>query len=463
MNIAAQIKALEATRAAKAAQMEKVAEKSIDAGRSMDESETEEFDTLADEIKGLDADLGRMQVLEKLSAQRTRAVIDPTVTEEPSRAGSQQRGGGPTIIVASRDADEKFKGQNYTRKAIAKALAHITGRSQTSIAQERWGKTNPTLVAIIKANEVAGAGSDSGEWGAELVQADTRYTGDFIEFLYSMTVFDKLPLRQVPANVAIKGQDGTGTGYWVGQSKAIPASKADFLSVNLVNLKVGAIAVISNEWIQDSSPSGEALVQDALVNASAQRVDTTFLSATALSAGVSPAGILNGLTGIVSSGNDPEAVRADVKALYATFIAAKNASGLAFVTDTATRKALQLMVNALGQTAFPEVTAGNLLGDPLYYGDNVPSGDLILLKPSDIYRIGDTGVEVSISRDAMIEQNSVPTGATDTPVAASATITSMFQEESTAIKIVRRLNFAKRRTSAAAFVTGTDYGAVGSP
>jgi Phage capsid family/Alcohol dehydrogenase GroES-like domain len=316
---------------------------------------------------------------------------------------------------------------------------------------------------VIKANEVAGGGSASGEWGAELVQADTRYTGDFIEFLYSKTIFDQLPLRQVPANIAIKGQDGAATGYWVGQSKAIPASKADFLSVNLTNLKVGAIAVISNEWLNDASPAGEALVQDALVQASAQRIDTTFLSTTAASAGVSPAGILNGLSAITSAGSDPDAVRADIKALYASFIAAKNAGGLVLVTDTSTRKALQLMTNQLGQTAFPEVTAGNLLGDPLYFGDNVPAGDVVLLKPSEIYRIGDSGVEVSISRDAMIEQNSAPTGATDTPTAASATMTSMFQEESTAIKIVRRINFAKRRSSAVAYVTGADYGALGSP
>lgn len=463
MDTAAQIKALEVTRAAKAAQMETIATKSVDEGRSMDESETEEFDGLEIEINQIDGDLKRMRTLQTLAAQRSRPVVDPTKTVEPSKAGSQQRGSGPTIIIASRDADEKFKGQNFTRKCIAKALAHMLGRSQSSIAQERWGKTNPTLVAIIKANEVAGGGSDSGEWGAELVQADTRYTGDFIEFLYSKTVFDQLPLRQVPANVAIKGQDGTATGFWVGQSKAIPATKPDFSTINLTALKVAAIAVLSNELIADSSPAAEGLVQDALVQASAQRIDTTFLSATAASAGVSPAGILNGVTGTASAGTDPDGVRADIRALYAPFIAAKNAGGLVLVTDTSTRKALQLLVNALGQTAFPEVTAGNLLGDPLFYGDNVPAGDLILLKPSDIYRIGDTGIEVSISRDAMIEQNSVPTGATDTPVAASATITSMFQEESTAIKVVRRINFAKRRASAAAVVTGTDYGAVGSP
>jgi hypothetical protein len=325
----------------------------------------------------------------------------------------------------------------------------------------RWGKSNPTLVRLIKANEVAGGGSGSGEWGAELVQADTRFTGDFIDYLYSMTVYDKMPLRQVPANVAIKGQDGTATGYWVGESKPIPASAQDFSTVSLTPLKVAALAVVSNELLRDSTPAAEQLVRDALVEASSQRVDNTFLSATAASAGVSPAGLLNGLSAMTSAGTDAAGVRGDIAQLMAPFITAKNISGLHFVTTPTLGLQLQLMRNALGMREFEGVTAdgGTLEGRPLHLGDNVGAGDLILLKPSDIYRIGDSGVQVSISRDAMIEQSSAPTGVTDTPVAASQVFTSMFQAESTAIKVVRSINFAKRRTSAVAYVGDAAYDA----
>lgn len=456
-SIADQIKDLENTRAAKAARMEEVMRKSMEEGRSTEADEAEEFDTLADEIKTIDQDLARLRRLESLNAQKaTPVVAKGTETGSASRTQS-----GPTIIVASKDADEKFKGQNYTRLIIARALARLEDRSPLSVAMQRWGKSNPTLVAIMKANEVAGGGSGSGEWGAELVAADQRYTGDFIEYLYSQTVFDKLAFRQVPANVAIKGQDGAATGYWVGQSKAIPASAMDFSTVNLTPLKVAALAVVSNELLRDSSPAAEQLVRDALVQASAQRVDTTLFSTAAASAGVSPAGLLNGLSAGTSAGTDGDGLRADIKALYAGFIAAKNASGLVAVMNPSLAKAIQLMTNALGQTEFPGINTGGgtLLGDTVVTGDNVDANHLILLKPSDIYRIGDMGVEVSISREAMIEQNSVPTGATDTPTAASATMTSMFQEESTAIKVVRPINFAKRRSSAVAYIGDADYGA----
>ncbi|WP_216671427.1 hypothetical protein, partial [Mangrovicoccus sp. HB161399] len=92
-------------------------------------------------------------------------------------------------------------------------------------------------------------------------------------------------------------------------------------------------------------------------------------------------------------------------------------------------------------------------------GGNVGAGDLVLLKPSDIYKIGDRGVEVSLSTEAAIQMDDAPNGASDTPV-ANTSVVSMFQTESVAIKVVRPLNFAKRRASAVAYIGDADYGAL---
>jgi hypothetical protein len=328
-----------------------------------------------------------------------------------------------------------------------------------AVALARWGKSNPQLVQWIKA-DVAGGGSGSGEWGAELVQADARFTGDFITYLYGQTVFDRLPLRSVPANVTIKGQDGAATGYFVGESKAINVSKADFSTVSLTPLKVAALAVVSNELLRDSSPSAEMLVRDALVEASTQKVDTTFLSTSAASSGVSPAGILNGLTANTSEGTTAADLRDDLAGLVGYFATQKNLGGLAIVTTPAIAIQMMLLRNALGQREFPGMTmnGGELEGFPVYVGDNVGTGDLIMMKPSDIWKIGDSGVQVSISREATIEMNDSPSGASDTPVDMSAKRVSMFQTESTAIKVVRSINWQKRRSTAVAYIGNATYG-----
>lgn len=447
MELQEQFRAFQTKRNEIHSRQETLMKRAGDEGRTLDKEESEEYDSLSTELQHIDDHLGRLRVL---------------VDENVPAKGAEPKGKGPTIIVRQQDKDDEFEGQAFVRRVIAKAVAQMEGyeRSPAQIADHRWGKTNPTLVRVIKA-AVAGGGELSGEWGAELVAADGRFTGDFIEFLHGMTVFDRLGLREVPANVTIKGQDGSATGYWTGEGKAIKVSAQDYSTVNLSPLKVGAISVVTNELLRDSSPAAERLVRDALVEASAKRIDETFLSTSAAVSNVSPAGILvSGTASVNSNGTTAAALRQDIRELYSTFLTAKNATGLTLVMTPTLAKSISLMVNALGQTEFPGINAGGgtLLGDRVITGDHVGATHMILVKPSDIYKIGDGGVEVSLSRDATIEQADDPTGDTLAGTAQTNNMTSMFQSESTAFKVVRSVNFAKRRTTAVSYVVDAGYG-----
>ena len=458
-----QLQDLREARATKAARLQEISDAAkAEQGRKFTDTERGEFDLLSTEIEELD-DAIREKNLEAINAKAASPVSGGS-----SGAGSSSRVHGGMSFARKQDPDDTFKGQSFVRAAIAKAAAFVALKegnfvTAADIAAHRWGKTHPNLVNYIKA-AVAGAGTGSGEWGAELAQSDTRYTGDFIEFLYGMTVFDRLPLRGIPARVHVKGQDGAASAFWVGESKAIGVTKADASDVELTPLKVGAIAVASKEFIADSSPSGELFIRDAIGEASAQKVDTTFFSAAAASAGVSPAGILNGLSALAPSGTDAAAVRADLMALYLPFLAAKNASGLVQVMNPSMAKALSLLVNALGQTEFPGLTqnGGTLLGDTVYTGDNIAGGDWILMKPSDIWKIGDSGIQMSMTDTATIEQDDAPTGASDVPTAASTTQVNLWQSDSVGFKVTRRINFAKRRSGAVVYLANGEYGGVAS-
>ena len=178
-------------------------------------------------------------------------------------------------------------------------------------------------------------------------------------------------------------------------------------------------------------------------------------------AGVSPAGILNGVTALGSNGQDGAALREDLKELYAPFITNKiSTEGLYLVMHPNLAVGIGLMANALGQDEFPNITpsGGSLRGIPVVTGHNVGAAWLVMVKPSEIWRIGDDTVEVSLSREATIEQDTAPQGASDTPTAASATLMSMFGTESTAFKIVRSINYQKRRTQAAQWISDSLYG-----
>lgn len=435
----------------KMARMNELAEIVKNESRDWTEEESGEFSVLEEEIKQLDGDI-RQKTVEAMNAASAKSIIP----DAQDRAASKSRG---ITVISKKDKDEAFKGQNFTRMVIAKALGRLEDVSPVVIAERRWGKTNPTLIEVIKA-AVSGADSTTATWAAELVQSDTRYTGDFIEYLKEKTIFDRLPLREVPANVTIKGRDGAATGYWVGEAAAIPVSAAEFKDVSLTPLKVAALAVLTNELIRDSSPAAEMLVRDALVEASAQRVDATFFGAAAAAAGVSPAGMLNAVVALPSNGVDGTALRADIRDLYAPFIAAFNASNLVLAMNPALAKSIQLLSNALGIQEFPGISqdGGTLLGDRVFTGDNITATYLILMRPADIYKIGDSGVSVAISREAMIEMDDSPAMDSQAPTGHTGAAVSMFQTESTAIKIVRSINFQKRRAGVVQYINDATYG-----
>lgn len=448
------IKDLENTRGAKVAELKAIDELTMKEQRSLDAAEDEKYTELQEEIEQLDSEIAKRRKSLKLQMESAEPVM-----KDRSPAEKVERNFGPTIIKRT-EKDEDFEGQNFTRIVIAKALARETGVSPIAIAEKRWGKSSPGLVDVIKA-DVAGHGSGSGEAGAELITSD-RYTGDFINFLYAKTVYNQLPLREVPANITIGQQDGAATGYWVGESKAIPVSVADYNSVSLTPLKVAALAVASKEWLRDATPSAEMLTRDALVEAAAQRIDATFISANAAVAGTTPAGILNNISATTSAGTDGDAVANDIKELMYRFTTAYNTGGQYIVMNPTLATGLALMRNALDQYEFPTIdlmgTGGSLFGMPVITGDNVNANHLIMLKPSDIYRIGMGSLDVSISDTATIEMNTAPAADTDTPTAPTGKTVSMFQTESVALKVVMPMNFQRRRESAVAYISDADYG-----
>jgi HK97 family phage prohead protease len=447
------LKDLREERTLKAARLQELGDQMKDATPS--DEELSEFDELDRDIKSIDSEIRTARVAAVQASGAT------PVSGKSTSDASRTRGG--EIIVRNADPEDSFAGQSFSRIVKAKAVAWKQHQPLSSVAEEMYGKTAPGLVRYMKSG-VPGGGTGSGEWGAELVGIDNRYMGDFIDFLYGLTAYDKLGLRAAPRNVAVKGMDGAATANWVGESKSIPVSAPSASTADLTANKLAGLCVMSNELLADSSPGAELLLRDALAEAIALKLDTTFFSAVAASAGVSPAGILNGLAQIPMGSQDAAGLRAFINAAYAGFITAKNSTGLKLVMSPGTAKAVGLLVNALGQSEFPGLgtSGGTLLGDTVVVGDNIDPSQIILLKPSDIWSIGDTGVDIAMSNSAMVEQDSAPQGASDTPVAASATMMSMFGTDSTAIRAIRRVGWKLRRTGVVAFTDTADFGGVSS-
>lgn len=469
-----QIADLENTRAAKAARMQEVMQKSLDEGRSSDAAEGEEFDTIEAELKTIDADLVRLKKLEVLNITKATPV---TPSAQP---------GAVRTPVSVKNTQKLEPGIALARYARCLLLAEGSKHGAAQIAKNQYPEMD-WMVGMLDAEvgglkkeqmfqtkaAVAGGNTTDATWAAPLVQYQ-QYAQEFVEFLRPQMIVGKFgtggipPLRRVPFNITIGGMTSGASAGWVGEAAPKPVTKAGFTNVNLRWAKIAGITVISDELARMSTPGAEGLLRDEMSLAVIERADIDFIDPDkAAVANVSPASIVNGVTPVASAGGNSAAeVRADIRALFAAWITGNvNPANAVFIMSPGTALALSLMYNDLDSArVFPGVTmnGGNLEGIPVIVSqyaaqvqDGGSAGSLVILaNASDIFLSEDAGVDIAVSREASIQMNDAP----DNPASASTVFTSMFQTNQLAIRAELFINWAKRRTNAVAWLDSVSWG-----
>lgn len=466
--IAEQIAEFEGTLQQKSVEMQTIMQKAGEQGVTLDAQESELFDNLEAECTAIKKHIDRLKV-----TQNNQVSTVKSVTEDPRGKAHEENVGGLGRHFAQAKNTQKLEpGIAFARAAKCLALGHLEHRDAISIAKSLYDGQDSVISAtqrLVTKAPVAAATTTDSTWAKPLVGSETDVFADFVEFLRPQTILGRfgqagIPnLRRVPFRVPLIGQTSGGDGYWVGEGKPKPLTKFDFARNTLVPLKVANIAVATMETIRDSSPSADMIIRDQLAAALRERMDIDFIDPTkAAVAEVSPASVLNGVAGIPSSGNDADAVRADLKAVFAQFIAANNAptSGV-WIMSATTALALSLMTNALGQPEFKDIdmTGGKLSGIPVIVTEYVPTtsdGSLVaLVNASDIYLGDEGGIDLSMSTEASLQMNNAP----DSPATASTVMVSLWQMNMVGFRAERSINWARRRSSAVAYLTGVNWGA----
>lgn len=463
---AEQIAEFEATRVTKAAEMEAIMAKAAEAGETLDAEQSEQFDTLEAEIAAIDKHIGRLKQMQKAQAATARPVTDEPNAQSAKTLDFQK------FQVRSKNTQKLEPGIAFARAAKCLALGHLEHRDAIGIAKSLYDGQDSIIAAtqrLVTKAAVAAATTSDATWAGPLVGDETSVFADFVEYLRPQTILGRFgtngipSLRRVPFRVPLIGQTSGGDGYWVGEGQAKPLTKFDFERKTLEPLKVANIAVATMEVIRDSSPSADVIIRDQLAAALRERLDIDFIDpAKAAVAGVSPASILNGVAGIPSSGNTADDVRADIRALFNAFIAANNAptSGVWLMPAT-TALALSLMQNPLGQAEFPGIsmTGGTLFGLPVIVSEYIPTASagavVALVNASDIYLGDEGGVDLSMSTEASLQMDNAP----DNPTTASTVLVSLWQRNLVGFRAERAINWARRRASAVAYLTGVNWGA----
>lgn len=465
-----QIKDLENTRAAKAARLGEITQKSIDEERSMDEAEATEFDELSADVDQVDKDLVRLRKLEGLQVVAAKRVTTDGTKE---KEGSQQRGGTPHIVQLDK---KRAPGANFARFAgclaagkgsIADAMAFARGRFNDDAMLHKSLEVYSQMGAerFAKAPIDVGTTLDS-DFANPLVYAQNM-ASEFIEFLRPQTILGRIPgLRMVPFNIRVPRQTGGGTSNWVGEGNAKPLTQQAFDAVTLGYTKNAVISVITEELARFSSPNAELLIRDDLAAAITEGVDSDFVDPdNAGSANVKPASITNGVTPVVANGGTSEAnVRSDVNAILAEFVTNnKGPQRGVWIIPTVTAMRLSTMVTSLGVPAFPGITAdgGTFFGLPVVTSqsggllNSSANGKIVILANAPEILLADDGqVSIDISREASVQMDSAPTN----PTADSTVLVSLWQRNLIGIKAERFINWTKARGTSASWINSINWG-----
>lgn len=469
MTVAEQVSAFEAKRAASAGKMAEIMQKAAGEGRSLDDAEAQEYDGLKAEVKACDEHISRLKELEALQVKgatpvTTKAVASPE-GGAASRGGAQAPNG---FITVTPNVEKGIPFVRYT-----KAMIHGMFNPQLALmyaqSQKSYMDQTPQVIEALrqKANVVAGSTTNSG-WASQLVY-NQNLQGEFVDMVRPLTIIGRLPgLRRVPFNVRMGSQTSGSTGYWVGQGKPIPASALGVGEVTLGIAKAAGLVIITDELLKSSDPNAEVLVRDDLVKTNVDFLDEQFIAPDyAASANVSPASITNGVTPTAASGTALANLRTDVQTLLAAFITnGVPLTGLAWVMHPVVALAIANMQNALGQNEFPTmgITGGVFFGLPAVASENCikvgspVTGEgrmLVLVNANEILLADDGMADVEASREASIQMLDNPTNDTVTPTAT--TMVSMWQTASVAIRAVRYINWAKRRSNVVQFIQDAAY------
>lgn len=465
------------TRATKSARMEAIMNGAAEKGETLDAAQETEYDDLSAEVGRIDKHLARLNDMAKVAASKAvQAVGDSPETASASR-------GGARIEVLTPKLE---KGIGFARFAMCMGAAQGNPVIAREIAKEHYPEYVPLhnilrlpmakggvqldtvrRLDMQRKTAVAGGSTSHSDHHSALVNYQDL-AGEFVEFLRPRTIIGQFglgnipSLRRVPFNIRVPRQTTKAGGYWTGEGLPKLLTSFNTEQITLDFFKAATICVLTDELVRFSNPSAEALVRDELARAVIETIDIAFIdSSNSGSAAVKPAAITNG-TGVVSitsAGDTADNVRTDVKAAMAEFIQANMplSSGV-WVMNENVALALSMMMNDLGQPEFPSVTpkGGTFVGLPVLTSQYVPTALVALMAADQIYLADDGNVSIATSSEASLEM--VDTSSVSALSGTGASLVSMFQTNSIAIRAEREINWMRRRPEAVTLITSANWG-----
>lgn len=306
-----------------------------------------------------------------------------------------------------------------------------------------WADT-PEVVYGLKA-----AVSTMSTGNTETLVASRPLAPGFLELVRPRSLIDKIiGMRQVPANVSMLRVTAAVAAAWAGEGEAKPVGAFSLDRQALEFNKITCQCVFTQELVRASGRVAEMVFGHELARGVAQFGNSAFIDPSRGPVdGVSPGSITHGVTPISSSGSTLAAVQADLKELFAAFVAADGSLETAvLVMAPRTALALGMLTGTSGAPAFPNVgpRGGTLVGTPVFTtsacmaAGSPDEAFMVLFDPAQIMIADDENADVRTARHATVQMS-------DSPSSGATQQVSLWQNGLMALMVERSITW--RRTS----------------
>jgi hypothetical protein len=332
--------------------------------------------------------------------------------------------------------------QPLCRAVLAHAHAsYQPDRDPVRIARQMWPGDREALRIVTRAATAAASTTTAG-WSAELGQhviselllsLGPISAGSELLRRSTMLSLDRHQSVQVPALVA-----SATLASFVSEGAPIPIRQLDTSkSVKLEPRKLATGFVLTREIIQSSN--AVALVGLVIRNSLSLSLDAVLFSTTAGTA-AAPPGLLAGITPLTAATAGVDALTADIGAL-AGAVAPIGALDLIFVASPA--EATKILLNAGPRFTFPVLASAAL-----------PAKTVACFAPVAVVAVADPNPEIEESRNALTELNTTPS---DPALPSGTPLRSMFQIDSSAVRLTLGVDWGLLNPSGAAFVQNVNW------
>jgi hypothetical protein len=256
--------------------------------------------------------------------------------------------------------------------------------------------------------------------------------------------FDSAAAVRVPGRVSL----ATDAGGWTGEGNPLRVRRMDLSGPTLALCQLGAIVVFTNELADHSLRSAQRVASELLNESAALLLDSNLFSNAAASTGVSPAGLLNGVSGITAAtGGGVEAMMKDVEALIAALAAAGGGQSAVFVA-------------APGQAAAMKMRIGPRFDYPILASAALAAGTIVAIEAKSFVSGFSATPTFDVSDQTVVhleDTSPAQVSTAGTPNVVAAPLRSLWQTNCTAVKMVLKCAWGMRATGHVQLVSSTTW------